>query len=150
MELDTVAKQYCEYICMNVDEKLRSGNRLAEAARILLSMTKTKLDNRSAIQREYLMTKIAEDLLKQTERMAYSKEYDCSPLIKEYTYLAFDLFYDYCEHKPDRLLLPFLGPVIYWESYNENKDYLNQLKELYTQSLALEQKYIEILKQKIT
>lgn len=145
MEIKSIAQQYSAYICKNYDEKLHAGQLLADAGTQLLKMIKETLNDDVCLHRTYLMRKIAGDLLRQVENMAHTKQYDCAPVLKEYTYLAFNLAYSCCNYKPDRKLLPFLAHVLYYEEYNKNKDYYNQLKELYQQSLNLEKKYLENL-----
>lgn len=145
MDIIKIAQQYSAYICKNYNEKLHAGKLLADAGLQLLKMKEETLNDDVCLQRNYLMRKIAGDLLRQVENMGHTKQYDCVPALEEYTYLAFDLAYDCCDCKPDRKLLPFLAHVLYYEEYKTNKDYYKQLKELYQQSFNLEKKYLENL-----
>jgi hypothetical protein len=77
------------------------------------------------------MRKIAGDLIRQVENMAWTKQYDSASMLEEYIYLAFKLAFEYCEKKADRRLLPFLAQVMYYENLNEDKSELIRLKELY-------------------
>ncbi len=77
--------------------------------------------------------------------MAWTKQYDSAPMLKDYTYLAFNLAYEYCEKKADRRLLPFLAQIMYYENFNDDKSELTRLKEIYNHSLKLEQKFLDNL-----
>ena len=136
-----IIQPYIDYISLDYYKKLRAGELLGESARLLLQIDKKELENESALQRNYLMRKIAGDLLRQVQDMAHTKQYDCAPELREYTYLALYLAYDYCEFKPDRRLLPFLSHVIYYEKYNDSKKYLIELEDIYNKSLILEREY---------
>jgi len=137
MLFEQIIQNYTKYIKSDYDKKLHAGELLAESARLLLKIEKKELSNDLALQRNYLMQKIAEDLLRQAKNMGYTKQYDCVPALKEYTYLAYDLAYDYCDNKPSRYLLPFLVQVIYYEKQSQNSDRLNELEKIYKKSLAI-------------
>jgi hypothetical protein len=140
-----IIRQYTEYIGKDYNAKLHAGELLAGSAKLLLKIEKKNLDNNAALQRQFLMWKIAVDLLEQAQNMGWTKQYDCAPVLKEYNYLAFDLAFDYCEFKADRRLIPFITHVMYYEEYEKNKEYLEKLNSIYNQSLILEKKYIDDL-----
>ena len=145
IDLNEISELYSKYIKNSFEEKLNSGDLLSTAGNGLLALDKNTLDLNEKLNREYLIRKIAGDLLRQSERMSYTKQYDCTPMLKEYIYLAFNLAYEFCERKADRRLLPFLAHVLYYENFNNDKSESIRLKDIYENSLKLEKKYIEKL-----
>ncbi|MFC1616384.1 hypothetical protein ACFL21_04535 [Patescibacteria group bacterium] len=143
MNFDKITKNYSEYIAKNYEERLHAGELLAESARELIKMDMKNLDLDSKLQRNFFMRKIAGDLIRQAENMGHTKRYDIDPIVKDYTYLAFDLAYNYCESKPSRNLIPFLTRVIYYERFNDNKDYSKKLKKIYKKCVELEKEYLD-------
>ena len=143
--LNQISEVYADYIRKSSEEKLHAGDLLQKTGDAILDISESTLDLDGKLNRRYLMDKIAGDLLKQAERMAYTKQYDCSPKLKDYTYLAWHLACDFCEMKADRRLLPFLTQVMYYEKFNEDKTELNRLKAIFDDSLKLEQKHLDYL-----
>ncbi|MCD4792367.1 MAG: hypothetical protein K8R54_03975 [Bacteroidales bacterium] len=145
--LKKATKLYIQYIETDYKKKLHVGHLLAESGQILRGIDEDKLDKNSKLQRQYLIKKVAEDLLSQTRDMAYTKQYDCSPLIKDYTYLAFYLAFEYYGPKANRLLLPFLRDVINYEKYKSDKTKLESLKKMFYDSIIKEKECIKIFEQ---
>lgn len=143
--INRISELYSNYIRKTYEEKLHSGDILSSTGNELLSIDRNVLDLNQQLDRQFLIRKIAGDLLRQVERMSYTKQYDCAPILKDYIYLAFNLAYDFCEKKADRRLLPFLAQIMYYENFNKDKTELNRLKIIYEHSLKLEQKYLDKL-----
>ncbi|MBK7667157.1 MAG: hypothetical protein IPJ32_07240 [Sphingobacteriaceae bacterium] len=143
--LNQISNLYSDYIKKSYEEKLHSGDILWDAGNHLLKLDKNSLDLNEILNRDYLIRKIAGDLIRQTERMGYTKQYDSASILKDYIYLAYYLAYEVCEKKADRRLLPFLAHILYYENFNTDKAEFLRLKEIYNHSLKLEQKYIENL-----
>ena len=141
MLFETPVRLYTEYVALGTAEKLHAGELLAKAGRLLLETGDAPLDNDAILQKRYLLRKIAGDLLRQSDHMGHFKQYDCVPALKEYTYLALDLAFEYCERKADRRLLPFLARVIYCETQHGDSARLRGLQEIYDRSLELEKQY---------
>lgn len=144
-KLIEIKELYCQYIKKSNEERLHAGELLRKAGNELLTFDKTRIKLNEALDRNFLLRKIAGDLIRQVENMGWTKQYDCAPMLIDYTYLAFNLAYEYCEKKADRRLLPFLAHVMYYENYNEDKFELRRLKGIYEHSLKLEKKYIDKL-----
>lgn len=145
MLFDKIVENYKKYIGLDYDKQLHAGELLAQSARLLLKIRKKDLSNKDALQKNYLMHRIARDLARQAQNMGHTKQYDCVPALKEYNYLAYDLMMDYWNSEPNRELIPYLYQVIYYERQNptDDKD-LKELENLYQKCLALEEKYLQI------
>ncbi len=133
---DSPTKLYVEYINTEYSKKINAGELLAKAARNIL------LELKLSSQNHYLIKNIATDLHQQAVDMAYSKAYDCSPKIEEYFKLAFQLMYKYWDEKANKELIQFLSDVLYYDKNNE------ELLNLYTKSILLEEEYLSIIKKK--
>ena len=143
---EEIIRLYCEYLSADFKSRYHLGDNLANSGRLLLEIDKKRLDNESALQRGFFIKKISADLLKHVENISWTKQYDSAPFLKDYIYLALDLALDYFEFKANRGLIPFLANVLYYENYNESKETFIKYDNLYQQSLRLEQKYIDKLK----
>lgn len=141
MLFEMPVRLYTEYVALGTAEKLHAGGLLAQAGRQLLETGDAPLDNNAILQKRYLLRKIAGDLLRQSDHMGHFKQYDCVPALTEYTCLALDLAFEYCERKADRRLLPFLARVIYYETQHGDSARLRSLQQLYDQSLELEKQH---------
>ena len=144
-----VLNLYTSYVAMSANEKLHAGKLLEESALILKATAEHSISNDDAVMRSYLMLKIAEDLSKQAVDMGMTKQYDLSPEIKSYTYLAFDLAFYYFDFRPNRLLLPYLSRVIYYEKNNSNDEYFVKLKALFADCLKMEEDYLAFLSKNV-
>jgi hypothetical protein len=133
MLFDKIIQNYTEYIKLDYYKKLHAGELLAESAKLLLDIDNEVLNNETVLQRNYFMKKIADDLASQARDMAYTKQYDCHPVLKKYTYLAYDLMLEYYDHKPYPQLIPFLKSVIYYERQHPKGDQLEKLENLLKQ-----------------
>lgn len=144
--LNNIAINYSSYLQMSTKEKLHSGSILENCAKEILQINKAELENSLAIQRNYLIHKIAGDLLRQAKDMGMTKQYDCSPKIKEYIYLAFNLAFESCCSKANKILIPFLINVIYYERNKKDKSFFEKLNQLLKESIELEKIYLESVK----
>lgn len=144
-KLEEIIHLYVSFLKKSVSKKLHSGGILEEAANLCLEIDSNQYTNDEACHLSYLIQKIAQDLLKQATDMSMTKQYDCSPDIKKYIYLAFDLAYRFCDKRPNRMLLPYLQRVIYYEKMNEDQQYYTELKDIFQKSLEMEQKYLNYL-----
>jgi hypothetical protein len=145
-KLDEVSELYTTYLRLMPDLKIDSGDLLNIAGSILLSLDTAKYDNNSKLHRNYLMNKVAFDLLNQARDMAHTKEYDLSQIPQKLTYLAFELAYEYYESKPDRNLIPYLKAVIDYEKYSHDLSQLEWYKDLLRASIREEENYLRTAK----
>ena len=146
--LKRAEKLYIEYLEADYKKKLNGGNLLVESGKILMEIDQSKLDIDSRSKRAYLLKKVAEDLLKQMIDMAHTKQYDCSPILEEYTYLAFDFAFEYYDSKANRLLIPYLREVMFYENYNSDKTKTKVFRKLFNDSLEKEREYINYFEKK--
>ncbi len=134
---EKVISKYTKYIGLGTTEKLHSEMLLENSAQELLKIDIDDLDIELAVQKKYLTKKIADDLLDHARDMGYSKEFEFDPKIIEYTYLAFNLIYDYFDFKPNSYLLPFVKSVIYYEEQSGNKKRIDELQKLLSEIEAM-------------
>lgn len=104
--LEEIIAAYKEYTAKSYEEKLHAGGLLWEAGQALLNLEAPDWS-----------FAIAKALAEQAEEMAYTKQYDLSPHIKEYTYLAHALAKQACQGKEDARLEPFAKAVAYYEAF---------------------------------
>jgi hypothetical protein len=135
MKFEKVTEIYISYVKLKPAKKIDSGHLLNEAGTKLLKIDKKSLTIQERVHRSYLLLKIAEDLLKLAKDMAYTKKYDLSQLPKKFTYLAFELAYEYFDSKPNVQLIPYLTAVIDYEKYNYDQSQKNVFDAILKDSL---------------
>ena len=121
---ETATNLYCDYLKLDYKQKLHKGSLLEEAGRLLLDSYAHQLPLADRIQREHLTPKIAEDLLRQSISMGYSKAYEFSPKIRVYTELAFELMYILKERKANKALAPYLKAFLHYKKEDPDFEHL--------------------------
>jgi hypothetical protein len=147
MSIPLITRLYTEYISLMPSQRLHAGELLAESARLLLQMDAKGLYDDAAIQRQFFLWKIAEDLSQQVIAMANTRQYDLSPAVTEYSFLAYDLAFEGCERRPCRLLLPYLRSMIYYAEQKADETRLKELRELLASSLADEEEVLKRMRE---
>ncbi len=127
-------KNYTKYLALDYSKKLDNGDLLKNSAEALLKTDIRKTDLDLILQKKYLMKKVAEDLLMQYQNMAYTKKYDCHPVLNVYCRLAFELIFEYWDKKPNPDLLPYLRDIISYEKQKTGSEKLDKYLSLYRES----------------
>jgi len=136
--INEVLKVYFEYLSLNSRDRLKMGEKLTEASKMLLEYTPPFGDD--YFHRFFVMKRLASDMLQYSIDIEYAREYESKEQLFEYFKAAFNLAFEFYGHNPDRELLPYLRYLLTFEPENE------EYKALFRKCLKLEKSFYSYLK----